>query len=553
MLNNNKTKSIKKQVKLNSNDNANLRMKKQHNTKVNNKNKTQQKVIVKTRPPIVTIMGHVDHGKTSLLDAIRQSNIISSEYGHITQHIGAYRVNNDQNNFSITFLDTPGHEIFSIMRSRGIKLTDIILLVVSATEGIKSQTIEVINQAKTAKVPIIVAINKIDLPNADPKKITYDLSTYGLIDDMWGGDTIIVKVSAIQKINIKLLLEMIELKAEMMELKANYSTKGTGIVIEAKLDPHLGAVAILLIQDGIVKVDDNLVIGNTYAKIRIMFNEFMEKLSMGLPSTPITICGINEIPCVGDAFVVVNSETEAKDIANQRKAKINKINLSKKSNIDLLLTINSRKNIPELTIMLKADVQGSLEALESDILRISKNITGVNLKIISRSIGLITKSDVNLAVISNAVIIAFNIKLSKDIANIAKYNKIKINIYKVLPEVSIAVKNMMSDMLKPHTVQKILGKAIVKQIFKLSNNKIIYGCYVINGTIYSNSQIQLLRDNKIIFSSKITSLKRFKENVKEVGTGHECGISLNKVFKEEIKLNDTIESFIIEKLVNVLK
>ncbi|MDR0915301.1 MAG: translation initiation factor IF-2 [Endomicrobium sp.] len=497
------------------------------------------------RPPIVSIMGHVDHGKTSLLDAIRNSNVVSSEYGEITQHIKAYKVEVMKGS-SITFLDTPGHEIFVTMRSRGIKITDIILLVISATEGLKAQTIEIINQAKSENVPIIIAINKIDLPNADPQKIMHDLSKYGLIYESWGGDTIIINISAKNKININLLLEMIILKADMMELKANYDTQATGIVLEAQLDKHVGPVATLLIQDGTLKLSDNLVIGQTYAKVRAILNEHNQKLQIALPSTPIKIYGINEVPQVGDKFSIVADEVEAKKIVDNKKEEI--IMYHHGIDTQKISTSILEKSVKELKIIIKTDVKGTLEALIGDLKAINK-MPGINLKIISKSVGLITKSDIDLASVSNALIIAFNIHLDKLILKLAKLKKVDIKLYKLLPEVALNIKTLMTNMLDPIIETRVLGRASVKKIFKLSNSKIIYGCYVINGKIRNNSKIKLLRNNKLVCESNISSLKRFKEDIHEVEVGYECGISINNNIKD-IQINDIIENFVIETIKN---
>jgi translation initiation factor IF-2 len=490
----------------------------------------------KIRPPIVAIMGHVDHGKTSLLDAIRKSNIVSSEYGKITQHISAYKVDVTDKN-SITFLDTPGHEIFVTMRSRGINIADIILLVISAVEGLKEQTIEIINQAKKVNVPIIIAINKIDLPNSDPKKIMHELSKYGLVYDSWGGDTIIINTSTKHNTNINSLIEMIMLKAEMMELTADHNKQAVGIVLEAQLDKHVGPIATLLIQDGVMKISDNLVIGTTYAKVRSMFNEYNEKIKIVFPSTPIKICGIKDVPQIGDKFFIVDNEIKAKNIARNRKDKI--------ANIDLPNILYSKldKPVKELKIIIKTDVKGSLEALTDDLTLISKNI-GVDLKIISANVGLITESDVNLASLSNAIIIAFNVYLDRFIIKLAKLKKVTIKLYKLLPEVTINIKTMMINMLDPILETKLLGKAVIKKIFKLSNSKMIYGCYVLNGKICNKSKIKILRNNKAILESSITSLKRFKEDINVVEEGYECGISLNNV--KDIQINDVIEDFTTE-------
>ncbi|MDR0401537.1 MAG: translation initiation factor IF-2 [Endomicrobium sp.] len=498
---------------------------------------------LKLRPPIVTIMGHVNHGKTSLIDAIRSSDVVASEYGGITQHIGAYKIN-ISNEKSIVLLDTPGHEIFTTMRLRGSKITDIIVLVISALDGIMPQTIEVINLAKAVDVPIIVAINKIDLSILDSKKIRNDLSNYGLIPEEWGGDTIMIDISAKQKTNIDLLIEMILLKAEIMELKADSSKNAKGVVIEAKLDTRRGIVVTLLVQDGTLKIGDNFVVGSTHGKIKAINDEHKKKLIIVPPSTPVEILGINEFPTVGDEFVVVNNESQAKQIVQSRKKM--KETFSKSDN-HLSLNDISLKKTRDLRIILKTDVQGSLEALLDALKKLSTHHEEVNLKIIHKGTGAITESDVALAVASNAIIIGFNLRPDATVEKFIELKKINVNTYRVIYDLIADIKAAMEGLLDPYMKEKIFGKAVVKQIFKLSNYGTIFGCYVVDGKIQRGTTARVLRNNIIIFDGNISSLKRFKDDIKEVEKGYECGIGFENFFNA--RQGDIIESYMMEKII----
>ncbi|MDR2708449.1 MAG: translation initiation factor IF-2 [Elusimicrobiota bacterium] len=497
------------------------------------------------RAPIVTIMGHVDHGKTSLLDTIRKTNVAEGEYGGITQHIGAYRVKTTDGRF-ITFLDTPGHEAFTAMRSRGAQVTDIVVLVVSAADGVMPQTLEAINHAKDAGVPIIVAVNKIDLPTADPQKIRQELSGYGLLSEEWGGDTIMVDISAKKQININLLLENILIKAEMMELKTNAERNAQGIVIEAKLDPKKGAVATLLIEKGALKVGDNVVVGTTYGKIRAMIDEHGKRFHLATPSMPVEVLGINTPPQAGDKFVVLDNEYQAREIAESRFQKAKKASLTSKRHLSLA-DISAGKT-KDLRIILKADVQGSLGALCDALERLSTD--EILLKIIHRGAGAITESDVDLAVASNALIVGFNLRPSVEVEKLAEDEGVSINVYRIIYDLIADVKAAMEGLLDPDLKEKIIGKAIVKKVFKVSNVGVISGSAVVEGKIVRGSKARLLRDNAIIFESVISSLKRLKDDVKEVEKGFECGIGIEKF--ADVKQGDIIECFSLEKIARKL-
>ncbi len=499
---------------------------------------------LKPRSPIVTIMGHVDHGKTSLLDAIRHSNVIAGEAGGITQHIGAYRVKTSTG--EITFLDTPGHEAFTAMRSRGAQVTDIVILVVSAADGIMPQTIEAINHAKAANVPIIVAVNKIDLPTANPEKIRQEVSNYGLLPEEWGGDTIMVNISAKQKINIDSLLELVQLKAEMMELKANPNKRAEGVVIEAKLDPRRGAVATILVQNGTLHIGDNLVVGTTYGKVRAMIDEYGKRFDKAIPSMPVEILGLNEPPQSGDKFVVLEHESQVREIANARKDKAKADSLRPRQHVSLL-DISAGK-AKHLKIILKTDFQGSLGALCDALERMSNS--EINLEIIHKGAGSITESDVILAAASDAMIVGFNIRPDNAVEKLAETEGVSISVYRIIYELIADIKAAMEGLLDPDTQEKITGKAVVKQVFKLSSAGTVAGCTVTEGKAQRNMKVRLLRDNVIIFEGNSSAIKRFKDDVKEVEKGYECGISLENF--SDIKVSDVMEFFTVEKIARKL-
>jgi len=496
---------------------------------------------LKFRPPVVTIMGHVDHGKTSILDAIRSSNVVASEYGGITQHISAYKFKTLKGE-DITFLDTPGHEAFMSMRSRGAQVTDIVVLVVSAIDGVMPQAVEVIDHVRALHVPIIVAVNKVDLPASDPQKIRQELNAYGIIPEEWGGDTIMIDVSAKQKINIELLIEMILLKAEMMELRVDYNKKAEGVVIEARLDSRKGPIATLLVQSGTLRIGDNLVIGTTYGKVRAMIDEHGKRLSEVFPSTPVEVLGISEPPQTGDKFFTVNHESRAREIAQARKEEVKEISLKSKHHLSLA-DINSGRS-KDLRIILKTDVQGSLGAVNDALERLST--FEINLKIIHKGAGSITESDIALAVVSNALVVGFNIRPDAVVEKLAEVKGVSINIYRVIYDLVADVRAAMEGLLDPDLKEIILGKAVVKQVFKLSTYGTISGCSVVFGKIKKGAKIRLLRDNIIVFDGNISSLKRFKDDAKEVEKGYECGIGLENF--SDIKIGDIVENFTTEKI-----
>ena len=502
------------------------------------------KANLQPRSPIVTIMGHVDHGKTSLLDAIRHSNVIAGEAGGITQHIGAYRVKTSTG--EITFLDTPGHEAFTAMRSRGAQATDIVILVVSAADGVMPQTIEAINHAKAANVPIIVAVNKIDLPTANPERIRQEISNYGLLPEEWGGDTIMVDISAKQKLNIDSLLELVQLKAEMMELKANPNKNAEGIVIEAKLDMRRGAVATVLVQSGTLHVGDNLVVGTTYGKVRAMIDEYGKRFDKAIPSVPVEILGLNETPQAGDKFIVLDHESQVREIANARKEKAKADALRPKQHVSLM-DLNAGK-AKHLKIVLKTDVQGSLGALCDALERMSNS--EINLEIIHKGAGSITESDVVLAAASDALIVGFNIRPDATVEKLAENEGVSINVYRIIYDLIADIKAAMEGLLDPDTQEKITGKAVVKQVFKLSSAGTVAGCTVTEGKAQRNVKVRLLRDNVIIFEGNTSAIKRFKDDVKEVEKGYECGISLENF--SDIKVSDVMEFFTVEKIARKL-
>lgn len=497
---------------------------------------------LKPRPPVVTIMGHVDHGKTSLLDAIRQTNVIATEAGGITQHIGAYMVNVEGR--KIAFLDTPGHEAFTAMRARGAKVTDIAVLVVAADDGVMPQTIEAINHAKAANVTIIVAINKIDKPGANPDKVKQELTEHGLLPEDWGGDTICVPVSAKKKIGIENLLEMILLVAEMQELKANPNRKAKGTVIEAKLDKNRGPVATVLVQNGTLNIGDFFVVGNTHGKVRTMMDEKGKNLKKAGPSTPVEITGLHEVPDAGDIFIVVEDEKTAKQISDKRKEKYREEHLQsgQKVSLDDLFSQIQAGKVKELNIIVKADVQGSVEAVKQSLERLSNN--EVKIKAIHGGVGAITETDVMFASASNAIIIGFNVRPQPAAISLAERDKVDIRLYRVIYDAIEDIESAMKGMLEPEYREVVLGHAEVRAIFKASSIGTIAGCYVTDGKIIRNNDVRVVRDGVVIYEGKISSLKRFKDDAREVNTGFECGITLERF--NDIKEGDIIESFTME-------
>lgn len=486
---------------------------------------------LKTRAPIITIMGHVDHGKTTLLDALRESNIVDSEAGQITQHIGAYMVRTQKGN--ITVIDTPGHEAFTAMRSQGVKITDIVVLVVCAKDGVMPQTVEAINHAKAANVPIIVAINKIDLPQANPNMVKQQLASYNLIPEEWGGKVPVVEISARNKLNIDKLLDIILLQAEIMELKANYETTGSAVIIEAKKDAKKGIVATLICNRGKITIGDNFVVGTTYGKVKALIDDRGLRLNEILPSMPAEILGINdEIPVPGDVLKVVESERKAKEIAQARK-QIRKDNILHQKNISLLSLKDQieKDRIKDLNIIIKADVYGSLQAIRDTIEKYTNSEVAIH--ILHTGIGNITESDVELAKASNAIIFGFNVRTPDEVSEKAKMLNVEIRIYKIIYELFEDIKAAMNGMLEPEIVEVEVGRATIKQIFNISSGKIA-GSVVIEGKIQRNAFVKIMRNNEIIGQGKISGLKRFKEDIREVEKGYECGIMIEgfKDFEE---------------------
>ena len=494
------------------------------------------------RPPIVTIMGHVDHGKTSLLDAIRKAKVTDTEAGGITQHIGAYTVT--LNGEKITFLDTPGHEAFTAMRARGAQVTDIVILVVAADDGIMPQTKEAISHCKAANVPMIVAINKIDRPGANVDRVKQELTEHGLVSEDWGGDTICVPVSAKTGENLDSLLEMILLTAEMQELTADPNRKSKGTVIEAKLDKGRGAVASLLIQNGTLHVGDSILVGSTYGRIRAMFDDMGKKIKSAGPSIPVEVLGLSEVPAAGDRFVVVKDEKTARNMAEIRKDKIKTEShqTSHRVSLEDLYSQIQEGKVKELSIIVKADVQGSVEAIRQSLEKLSTD--DVKVRVIHGAVGAITETDITLAAASNALMIGFNVRPDSNAVAMAEKDGVDIKTYRIIYDAIEDVKSAMIGMLDPEYKEVINGKAEVRMTYKISNVGTIAGCYVTDGKIVRNSEIRVIRDGIVIFESVLASLKRFKDDAKEVNKGYECGLSVERF--NDLKEGDIIESFTME-------
>lgn len=500
------------------------------------------------RPPVVTIMGHVDHGKTTLLDGIRKSKVTQTEAGGITQHIGAYQV--EYKGQKITFLDTPGHAAFTAMRSRGAQVTDIAVLVVAADDGVMPQTVEAVNHAKVAGVPIIVAINKMDHPDANPDRIKQELSEHGLITEEWGGDTIFVEMSALKLEGIDELLEMILLVAEMEEYKANPNRPARGTVIEAQLDKGRGPVATVLITNGTLRIGDNFVVGNVSGKVRALTNEHGQNLKEAYPSQPVEIIGISDVPEAGDPFVVVETEQIARQVAElrQQKQREQQMRVTSRANLDDLFAQIAQGEVHELNLVIKADVHGSVEALRSSLEELSTDEVRVN--VIHQGVGGVSETDVALAAASDAVIIAFNVRPESNARRAAEREKVEIRYYRVIYTAIEEVKAAMSGLLEPDYDEEVIGSAEVRQTFRVPGGTIVAGCYVTEGKIQRNAQIRVIRDNIIVHEGKISSLKRFKDDVREVAQGYECGIGVEKF--NDIKDGDVLEAFIIKEIARSL-
>jgi len=495
------------------------------------------------RAPVVTVMGHVDHGKTSLLDAIRKTNVVSGEAGGITQHIGAYHVHLDKGD--VTFLDTPGHEAFTAMRARGAKATDIVILVVAADDGVMPQTIEAINHAKAAGVPIIVAINKIDLPQADSGRIKQELTSYGLVSEEWGGDTIFIEVSAKKGIKIKELLEMILLQAEVLELKANHKAAARGIVVEAKLDKGRGPVSTVLIQDGTLKVGDAIVSGMHYGRIRAMINDWGKRVDEAGPSMPIEILGLSGVPQAGDLFATVKDEATAKQIAAIRERKLiekDRMKTAKVSLTDLYDRIN-KGEVKELNLVIKADVQGSIEAVKETLAKLSTE--AIKIKVIHSAVGGINEGDVMLASASNAIVVGFNVRPDAKAQGLAEKESVDLRLYTIIYNLVDEIKAAMEGMLAPVIKEEILGRASVREVFRITKVGNVAGCYVTDGKAIRTAKVRLIRDNVVIYDGKLAALKRFKDDVKEVASGYECGMSIEGY--NDIKVGDIFELYTLRE------
>ena len=497
-----------------------------------------------SRPPVVTIMGHVDHGKTTLLDTIRSSRVVKNEAGGITQHIGAYQVNN--NGFVITFIDTPGHAAFTQMRARGAQITDIVILVVAADDGVMPQTEEAIAHAQAAGCPIIVAVNKMDKPTANPDRVMEELSHYNLLAEAWGGDTIFVPISALKGTGVPQLLEMVQLVAEMKELKANPNRQAIGTVIEAQLDKGKGPVATFLVQNGSLKVGDVVVCGNTYGKIRTMEDDRHIRYNVAGPSTAVAVTGLTDVPFAGDKFMVFSDERLARETAEARALKVKNADaLAKKASSleDLFNQVHQDKS-KELSLIIKGDVQGSVEALKASLEKI--NIEDLKVNIIRATVGTITDTDVVLAEASNAIIIGFNVRPMASVRNEAQTKGVEIRLYSIIYKVIEDIESALKGMLAPEFEEVVTGQAEVRSLFKLSKVGTIAGCYVTDGVIERNSLVRILRDGIVVYEGKMASLKRFKDDVKEVKYGFECGITIEGF--NDIKEGDVFEASVMKEI-----
>jgi len=499
---------------------------------------------LKPRPPVVTIMGHVDHGKTMLLDAIRKTNVVDGEAGGITQHIGAYDVNLE--NGHVVFIDTPGHEAFTAMRARGAQVTDIVVLVVAADDGMMPQTKEAIDHARAAKVPIVVAINKIDKPTANPEKVKKDLSEYGLVPEQWGGSTLFAEVSAKQKTGIKELLDLILLQAEVLELRANPDKSARGVIIESKLDKGRGPVATLLVQEGTLKTGDAFIAGSHYGRVRAMLNDRGQKIGEAPPSTPVEVVGFTDVPEAGEPFIVVSEERMAKQISLYRQEKIREKELSKLSKVSLeeLYDKIKKGEVKELNVVIKADVQGSIEAVKEALKKFPTDQVKVN--VLHDAVGGITETDVNLASASNAIIIGFNVRPGVKAQSLAEEEHVDIRTYSIIYDAITDIKNALEGLLEPTYKEHVLGRAQVIQVFNIRKVGTVAGSLVVDGKVVRGSHARLLRDNVVVYDGRISSLRRFKDDMKDCSQGLECGIGIENF--NDIKLGDVIESYEVEEV-----
>ena len=504
---------------------------------------------LKPRPPVVTVMGHVDHGKTSLLDAIRSTHVTNTEAGGITQHIGASEVS--INGQKIVFLDTPGHEAFTAMRARGAQVTDIAILVVAADDGIMPQTIEAINHAKAAEVPLIVAINKIDKPSANPDKVKQELADQGLLVEDWGGDVIAVPVSARQRTGIDTLLEMILLVAEMEELKANPNKRAVGTVVEAELDKGRGPVATVLVQGGTLKVGDPIVCGVACGKVRAMINSKGKRVKTAGPSTAVEILGLSEVPQGGDQFVAVPSDKVARNIAEKRQqiAREEMLKSNQRMSLDQFFDQMNEGQVKDLNVIIKADVQGSVQAVKQSLEKLSNDEVGV--RVIHGGVGAINESDVTLAAASNAIIIGFNVRPVPSAESLAEKESVDVRSYTIIYKAIEDIQAAMTGMLDPEYRDEDTGKAEIREVYKISGVGTVSGCYVTSGKIFRNGKVRIVRDGIIIHEGEILALKRFKDDVKEVNSGYECGMSF--VNYNDIKVGDIVEAYITKEVERKLK
>jgi translation initiation factor IF-2 len=504
---------------------------------------------LESRPPVVTIMGHVDHGKTSLLDAIRQTNVVAGEAGGITQHIGAYSVN--VNDRRITFLDTPGHEAFTAMRARGAKVTDIVILVVAADDGIMPQTVEAINHARAAGVPIVVAINKVDRPEANVERVKQELANQGLVAEEWGGDTVVVPVSARTKANLPTLLEMLLLQADVLDLRASYSRMARGTIVEAKLDRGRGPVATVLVQDGTLKVGDALVCGLQYGRVRAMIDDRGQKIDAAGPSMPVEILGLSGVVQAGDAVAVLGDEASARQVAEHRRGKEREAEMAKTARVsldDLYQQIQAGET-RELRVVLKADVHGSAEALADALKRLSTE--EVRLNVLHSSVGGITESDVLLATASNAIVIGFNVRPETKAAALAQRDGVDVRLYTVIYDAVNDVRSALEGLLEPTLHERTIGRAEVRQVFSISGLGHVAGCTVTEGKIARGARVRLVRDSVVVYTGGLAGLRRFKDDVREVVTGYECGIALDNY--QDFKAGDVIEAFEMERVARRLE
>ena len=499
------------------------------------------------RAPVITIMGHVDHGKTTLLDSIRNTKVTQGEAGGITQHIGAYQIEKDGK--KMTFLDTPGHAAFTTMRARGASITDITILVVAADDGVMPQTVEAISHAQAAEVPIIVAVNKIDKPTANPDRVMQELTEHGLVSEDWGGDTIFVQISALTGDGIDTLLEMVQLVAEVAELKTDPTIRARGSVIEAELDRGRGSVATLLVQDGTLRVGDPIVVGNTYGRVRAMISDIGRRVQSADPSTPVAITGLSDVPQAGDRFVVFEDEKTARHIAESRagEALQEQRDVKTRITLDNLFDQMKQGEMKELNLIVKADVQGTVEAMAASLMKIE--VEGVNVKIIHTGAGAINESDISLAAASNAIVIGFNVRPDVNAKRAADEEGVDIRQHRVIYQVIEEIESAMKGMLDPEFEEKIIGQVEVRETFHVSKIGTIAGSYVTDGKISRDASVRIVRDSIVIFEGELEALKRFKDDVKEVAKGYECGITIKNF--NDIKEGDIIEAFVMEEIKRV--